>query len=76
MVVINRENHEFLIITHKHVSGHMVILNLPTTPKLWAHENGNKAQKQRVFGHNSQTCISSYGCCNLPANPITVRNIS
>ena len=51
---IIRENDDCLVMTLKHV-------NHLGTAKLLAiaHENGHKTRKQRVFGHNSQTCIGS-----------------
>jgi len=53
----------------KHVSGTMVVVNSPGTSKPWgiSHENDHKRQKQRVFGHNSQTC-------KAPWNPQNVSN--
>ena len=67
-MAIKRENDEFLVIPHKHVSGLTVVVILPRTPKLWeiAHENSRQTRKQRVFGHNSQTCI---GFTGLPDPP-------
>ena len=34
--VIRRENDEFLVITLKHVSGPAVVVNHPSTPKMWS----------------------------------------
>ena len=69
-----RENDEFFVITLKHVSSLTVVVKRHRTPKLWliAHENGHKARKRRVFGHQSQTSIWSYGRCKSPSNPKTV----
>src|SRR4051812_13003175 len=57
------ENDDFLAMPLKHVSGLMGHANRPRTPKPWAiaHESGYKTRKRRVFSHNSQTCIMSYG---------------
>ena len=70
-MAIKHENDEFLVITLKHVSSLMVLVNRPRIPKLWliANEHGHKARKRRVFGHNSQTCIRSDGHCKSPSNP-------
>ena len=55
-MAIQRENDELLVITLKHVSGLMVVVNRPRTAKLWgiARENGHKERKRRFFGHDSQ----------------------
>ena len=68
---VKRENDLFLVITLKPLSGLMVIVNRPRTTKLWviARENGNKARKQRIFGHLTQTCIGSYGRCKIGMKP-------
>ena len=57
-----REKDEILVITLKHVSSLMGVLNFPGTPKLWeiTKENGDNMRKLRDFGPNSQTCIGSY----------------
>ena len=34
--VVRRENDEFLVITLKHVSGPAVVVNHPSTPKMWS----------------------------------------
>ena len=68
---IKHQNADFLVITLKHV-------NCLGTPKLRiiAHENSHKTRKQRDFGHNSQTCNSSYRPCKSPINPNTMGNSS
>jgi hypothetical protein len=55
---LKRKNDEFLVMPLKHVLSVMDLVNHYETPKLWAiaHENRAKMQKQRVFGHASQTC--------------------
>src|SRR3954464_8264937 len=67
-MVIKLENYEFLVMSLKHVSSLTGHANIPGAPKLWAiaQENGGKTRKRRVFGHNSQTCIGSYGHCKSP----------
>ena len=66
-MTLKRENDEFLVITLKHVSSLKVALNRPGAIKLWgiAHKNNHKTRKRRVFGHNFQTFIWSYGAVNL-----------
>ena len=68
---IKHENNEFLVISLQDVSGLKVVVNCPRTPKLWviARENGNKARKQRIFGHLTQTCIGPYGRCKIGMKP-------
>jgi hypothetical protein len=73
-----RKNDEFLVMSHKHVLNVMGLVNHPRTPKLWAiaHENGTKMQKQRVFGHATQTCTRCHRPCKSPRNPNTMGNSS
>ena len=75
---IKQENDEFMVISFQHVSGRKVIVNHPRIPKQWAvaHENGHKTGKQRVFGHNSQTCIRTYRSCKSTWNTKTMGNNS
>src|SRR4051812_15098896 len=70
-MALKHENDEFLVITLKHVSCLMVVVNLPRMPKLGAihHENDSKTREQLVFGHNSQTCIGTYRPCKSSWTP-------
>jgi hypothetical protein len=62
----------------KHVLSVMDLVYHYGTPKLWAiaHENGPKMQKQRVFGHASETCTECHGPYKSLRNPKTVGNSS
>jgi hypothetical protein len=71
-----RKNNEILVMSLKYLLSAMGLVHYPRTPKLWAHENGPKTQKQRVFGHASQTCTKCHGPCKLPRNPKTMGNSS
>jgi hypothetical protein len=77
-MALKRKNDEFLVMPLKHVLSVMDLVNHYRTPKLWAiaHENALKTQKQRVFGHASQTCTEYHGPCKSLQNPKTVGNIS
>ena len=74
----NWENNKFFHMPLKHVSGLTGPVNRLITLKPWAiaNENGQKLRKRPVFGHDSQTCIGSYGPCKSPRNPKTVGNSS
>jgi hypothetical protein len=71
-----RKNDEFFVIPLQNVQTDIFLVNLHRTPKQWgiAHENGPKTQKQRVFGHASQTCTECHGCCKSLRNPKTMAN--
>jgi hypothetical protein len=62
----------------KNVQTVIFFLNLHGNPKQWAiaHKNSPKRQKQRVFGHASQTCTECHGRCKPLQNPKTVGNSS
>jgi hypothetical protein len=65
------KNDEFLAMPLKHVQSVMDLENHSGTPKMWAigYENGPKTQKQRFFGHASQTCTEWHGPCKSPGTP-------
>jgi hypothetical protein len=75
---LKHKNNEFLVMPLKHVLSGMGLVNHPGTPKLWAiaHKNNPKTQKQRVFGHASQTCTEWHGPCKSPRHTKTVGNSS
>ena len=73
---IKSKKDKFFVIISSIVPGLTLVVNRPRTPNIWsiAHENGHKAQKGRVFGHESETCNWSHYRCKSPKKPKTMGN--
>ena len=57
-MALKRENDKFSAMTLQPLSGPIGLQNRTRSPKQsLAHENSLKTRKQKVFSHDSQTCI-------------------
>ena len=71
-MAIKRENNEFLVKSPKLLSSMTVVVNHPSTPKLWAiaHENDRKTRKWIVFGYALKHVSGLTIILNCPGTPI------